>query len=144
MLYPIPNDLTIGDYEVGWNTGLSDVDKSYIGSVYPLQTQTEQVLTAGAPATKATIGEFGEVDEYTFTISRTGNYRIETRGREDLVMGLYGPDNPALLLAADDDAGTGLNPRIDRSLRPGKYVARVRHYSPTKTGEYEIALTKRR
>ena len=144
MLYPIPNEFTIGDFEVGWNTGLSETDKSFIGSVYPVQTQTEQVLTVGGPAIKGAIGEFGEVDEYVFTIERTGNYRVETTGRQDLIMGLYGPNNPALLLAADDDTGVGLNPRIDRSLRPGKYVARVRHYSPTKTGDYAIALTKRR
>jgi serralysin len=35
MMYPIPNDITIGDYEVGWNTELSPDDKKFINKVYP-------------------------------------------------------------------------------------------------------------
>lgn len=36
MLYPIPNKFTIGDYEVPWrNTVLSDLDKEFMGTVYP-------------------------------------------------------------------------------------------------------------
>lgn len=34
MLYPVPNDLTEGDFEVGWNRELSETDKNYIGQVY--------------------------------------------------------------------------------------------------------------
>lgn len=34
MLYPIPNQLTIGDYQVGWNTALSDMDKEWIAKIY--------------------------------------------------------------------------------------------------------------
>lgn len=36
MQYPVPNELTIGDYEIGWNTKLSDTDKRFIGQMYPL------------------------------------------------------------------------------------------------------------
>lgn len=35
MLYAISNDLTIGDFEVGWNRTLSTVDKRFIATVYP-------------------------------------------------------------------------------------------------------------
>ncbi|MRB60561.1 matrixin family metalloprotease [Bacillus thuringiensis] len=35
MQYPVPNALTIGDYEIGWNTTLSEVDKRFIGQMYP-------------------------------------------------------------------------------------------------------------
>ena len=35
MHYAVPNELTIGDFEVGWNTVLSPTDKSFIASVYP-------------------------------------------------------------------------------------------------------------
>jgi hypothetical protein len=35
MLYPIPNEHTIGDYEVGWNRVLSELDKSMIAKMYP-------------------------------------------------------------------------------------------------------------
>ncbi|MCX2432917.1 M12 family metallopeptidase [Pedobacter sp. GR22-10] len=35
MHYAISNDLTVGDFEVGWNNVLSDTDKTFIKSVYP-------------------------------------------------------------------------------------------------------------
>lgn len=35
MLYAIPNKLTTGNYEVGWNTEMSEVDKQFIGEMYP-------------------------------------------------------------------------------------------------------------
>jgi hypothetical protein len=34
MMYPVPNELTIGDYEVGWNTDLTKSDKSFIKKLY--------------------------------------------------------------------------------------------------------------
>lgn len=36
MQYPVPNELTIGDFEIGWNTTLSELDKQFIGRMYPL------------------------------------------------------------------------------------------------------------
>lgn len=35
MLYPIPQNFTLDDYEVGWNTGLSQTDKEFISEMYP-------------------------------------------------------------------------------------------------------------
>lgn len=35
MHYPVEEELTIGNYSVGWNTVLSSTDKSFIASVYP-------------------------------------------------------------------------------------------------------------
>ncbi|MCF3111122.1 M12 family metallopeptidase [Niabella sp. CC-SYL272] len=35
MHYPVQEELTIGDFAVGWNTVLSSTDKSFIGTVYP-------------------------------------------------------------------------------------------------------------
>ncbi|MGH2586725.1 MAG: M12 family metallopeptidase [Dehalococcoidia bacterium] len=35
MHYPIPNELTLGDFEVGWNTVLSPTDQQYAGILYP-------------------------------------------------------------------------------------------------------------
>ncbi|PEU23783.1 Tolloid-like protein 1 [Bacillus wiedmannii] len=35
MQYPVPNELTIGDYEIGFNSTLSEVDKRFIGQMYP-------------------------------------------------------------------------------------------------------------
>lgn len=35
MLYPIPKELTVGGFEVGWNTDLSEGDKAMIARMYP-------------------------------------------------------------------------------------------------------------
>lgn len=35
MLYPIPKEHTLGGFEVGWNTELSETDKKFIGQIYP-------------------------------------------------------------------------------------------------------------
>lgn len=35
MQYPVPNELTIGDFEIGWNTELSEIDKIFIAKMYP-------------------------------------------------------------------------------------------------------------
>jgi hypothetical protein len=35
MQYPVPNELTIGNFEIGWNTDLSETDKSFIARMYP-------------------------------------------------------------------------------------------------------------
>ncbi|GAG91328.1 unnamed protein product, partial [marine sediment metagenome] len=35
MQYPVRNEHTIGDFEIGWNTELSDTDKIFIASMYP-------------------------------------------------------------------------------------------------------------
>ncbi len=34
MLYPVPEELTIGNYSVGWNRKLSQKDKEFIGDLY--------------------------------------------------------------------------------------------------------------
>lgn len=35
MQYPVPNQLTIGDFEINWNSDLSELDKSFIARMYP-------------------------------------------------------------------------------------------------------------
>jgi hypothetical protein len=35
MMYPVPEDITIGNFSVGWNTRLSDSDKLFIAQLYP-------------------------------------------------------------------------------------------------------------
>lgn len=35
MLYPIPKEFTLGGFEVGWNSTLSDLDKQFIHEWYP-------------------------------------------------------------------------------------------------------------
>jgi hypothetical protein len=35
MMYPVPEELTIGDFSVGWNRQLSETDKAFIRKLYP-------------------------------------------------------------------------------------------------------------
>ena len=140
MLYSIPNDFTIGDYEVGWNTALSDTDKQFIGTLYPIKKKDENALAINGPAVNAAIGQFGEIDTFTVAVSKAARYRVETLGKLDLTLSMFGPNNPALFVATDDDSGEGLNPRVVRFLQPGTYTVRVRHFSRQKTGEYQIRV----
>lgn len=142
MLYPIPNEFTIGDFEVGWNKVLSPIDKQFIGTIYPANRKAANVLTIDAPPTDAVIGEFGEVDIFTFEVSERAIYRIETEGSTNVVMSLFGPDSPTKPLATDDDSGSDRNARIIINLRPGAYTVRVRHFSAQSTGGYRIAVKR--
>jgi len=35
MQYPVPKELTVGGFEIGWNRELSEMDKSFIAKMYP-------------------------------------------------------------------------------------------------------------
>lgn len=92
---------------------------------------------------KGNIAQPGQKDHYKFNVSKEGRYTIETEGRTDLVMTLYGPDSDSKQIAGDDDSGTGLNPKITAVLMPGMYYVRVEHYdSQNGTGAYRIKVTK--
>jgi hypothetical protein len=140
MLYPIPNEFTMGDFEVGWNKALSATDRQYISTLYPANRKASTVLTIDAPPTDAVIGEFGEVDTFTFTVNQRATYRIETEGSTDVVMSLFGPDSDTRPLAMDDDSGNDRNARMMIDLRPGNYTIRVRHFSSQRTGGYRISV----
>ncbi len=140
MLYPIPNELTLGDYEVGWNDTLSELDREFMSSQYPAETRPPTHLEIGASA-RGEIGSHGEVDGFWFVLDDPGEYIIETAGDTDVVMAIFGPDDPDLRVAEDDDSGQDRNARISASLDPGRYEARVWHYWPRGTGEYEISLS---
>ena len=140
MLYPIPNDFTIGDFEVGWNSALSEVDKQFVGTIYPFAQKPQNELRIDGGAVSQSIGAPGELDTFTFKVATQARYRVETLGKLDLVMGLYGPDNAKKLVRTDDDSGAGLNPRIVATLKPGVYTALVRHFSTAKTGDYQIQV----
>ena len=140
MLYPIPNALTEGDFEVGWNRALSPTDKSYIATLYPGVVKPENELIIDATARDAEIGAVGEIDKYTFVVTNAGSYRMETEGNLDLVMSLFGPNDETRFLAQDDDSGRRLNARIISALDPGVYTLKVRHHSERRMGGYKIGV----
>ena len=92
---------------------------------------------------KAEITHPGRKDSYKFIVAEEGKYTVETEGRTDLVMALYGPDSETKLIARDDDSGTGWNAKISTDLSPGTYYVRVEHYnSQSGTGAYSIKVVK--
>jgi hypothetical protein len=141
MLYAIPNELTIGDFEVGWNRILSDTDKSFMKTLYPFEEKKIIEIAVNGSPVRADIGKHGEEDTFVFSADKEGGkYTIETHGNTDVVMGLFGPDDQTKSIDEDDDSGKGRNARIDTNLKPGKYHLRVWHFQPTGTGTYEISV----
>lgn len=92
--------------------------------------------------TEGEVNESGQVNEYVFTVKKAGEYTVQTTGRTDLIMTLYGPDSKTKLIAKDDDSGEKLNPKIVADLVPGKYYVAVQHYSNTGTGGYSIKVSR--
>jgi hypothetical protein len=140
MLYAVPNELTTGDFEIGWNRGLSPMDKEFVGTMYPKAEKGEIELSVGAPAVEERIGKHGEEDDFRFKVTTKGRHVIETKGRTDVVMALFGPNDKTVLLAEDDDSGEDRNAKLNRVLQPATYYVRVRHYRPTGTGKYNIVV----
>jgi tyrosinase len=97
-------------------------------------------LLVDGPPTMNAISAFGEIDRFDLTIARKGKYTVETVGKTDVVLALYGPDDPNALIGEDDDSGSGRNARLVLQLAPGKYVAAVRHYSHVGSGNYGIQV----
>lgn len=125
MLYAIPNTLTIGDFEVGWNRVLSATDKEFMGTMYPFETKTITELIVDASSTKASIGKHGEQDFFKFDAKTTGVYTIKTNGETDVVMTLLGPNSQTSVIAFDDDSGEEFNAKIVKKLDPGTFSRRV-------------------
>ncbi|MDP8923968.1 MAG: peptidase [Chloroflexota bacterium] len=139
MLYPISEELTIGDFAVGWNRELSPTDKAFMGTLYRRPVDGATLEVDGAPV-EATIGRPGEVDTYRFRIQAAGRYVVETSGPTDVVMALHGPDDDGRRVAWDDDSGRGKNARIAARLEPGAYSLKVQHFWSGAIGPYSVAL----
>ncbi|MEP6879635.1 MAG: DVUA0089 family protein [Nitrosospira sp.] len=126
-------------------TPRSVLDHHALGYTYDdevvITTPEIVLITVGAPATSASIGQAGEVDTYSFVVATSGSHVIETQGSTDVVTALYGPNNTVALITEDDDSGPGANSRIERNLSAGTYYVRVRHYSSSSVGSYSISVS---
>jgi hypothetical protein len=145
MLYFFPARWTKNGVSTKANEVLSALDRAFIASeeAYPRTAAPAVNLRIGAPATQAGIGMPGEEDLYQFTVTSGGRYRVETSGKTDVVMKLFGPDSQTNLVAEDDDSGIGLNARIVADLIPGQYFVQIRHfYKAHGTGSYRIRVRK--
>lgn len=142
MIYPIPEELTVGGYSVEWGTELSAMDKEWIGVCYPTMARDPFKLEVDGAAVLADIGEHAEWDEFHFTLGETAEVVVETHGPTDLVMALAGPDDAERLVAQDDDSGHQRNARIRAVTQAGTYVVRVWHHWPTGVGPYEVTVKR--
>ena len=144
MLYFFPDSWVKSGRGTKANEVLSKIDKDFIASekAYPGKKSPTVKLVVGADPVEASIGAAGEEDLYEFVVTREGRHVIETRGRTDVVMRLFGPNNPTLVVAEDDDGGTGTNARISADLMSGTYTVQIRHYNIARgTGKYRIGVT---
>ncbi|MEM7127741.1 MAG: M12 family metallopeptidase [Chloroflexota bacterium] len=142
MLYPVENRFTTNDFEIGWNKTLSELDKKFIAEQYPYETRAKNEIVVDGEAIEGAIEEHGEVDDYIFPVKMSGGYTIETVGKTDVSLALYGPDDKTRLIAEDDDSGRGLNAKISKVLRSGEYTLKVRHFSKSQGGAYKIKVTR--
>ncbi|MCC7438833.1 MAG: peptidase [Armatimonadetes bacterium] len=149
MLYFFPASWTQGGMATHANEVLSELDKSFIASsqAYPKTdvggAPAPVVLKTDGTPKSASIGKTGEEDLFSFKVTKAGRYVVETGGTTDLVMKLYGPNNPTALIAEDDDSGVALNARIIATLLPGTYLVQIRHYNLNNgTGNYTVRVRK--
>jgi hypothetical protein len=99
-----------------------------------------QDLVINGPTLQGEISAGGERDRYTFQVKTAGRYTIATSGTTDTFVSLFGPNSETRLIAEDDDSGPGTLSLLVRDLAVGKYVVRVRLFSPASTGPYGISV----
>ena len=150
MLYSIPREWTTDGFTSSENPNLSKVDMAFIGdpSNYPFADKPKgplEISISASKTTEADISKAGEEDLFTFTVSKEGKYMVQTKGRTDVVMNLYGPDSQTKLLANDNDSGMRSNAKIVIDLLSGKYFVQIRHFnSRNGTGKYGINVQKKK
>lgn len=145
MLYFFPASWTKSGQGTKANEVLSSLDQSFIASeqAYPRITVQATKLKVNAAPTMAAIGQPGEEDLFQFSVSSSGRHVVETSGKTDVVMKLFGPNSQTDLIAEDDDSGYGFNARIAADLIPGHYFVQIRHYHKAGgTGSYRIKVRK--
>lgn len=145
MLYFFPDSWVKSGRGTKENSVLSKLDKAFIASAraYPKVAKPITDVKVGAvSATRAEIGKAGEEDVFHFAANKSGKYAVFTGGNSDVVLKLFGPDDPTHLIAEDDDSGSGANARVLANLVPGNYFAQVRHYRATGTGKYSIRVQR--
>ena len=145
MLYAFPASWTTDGFSTSENEKLSVLDKAFVkaSAMYPFaDPETDATPLAIADTVAAEIGEPGEIDTYTFKVTDTGVYILQTLGTTDMYMTLFGPNSTSAKIAENDDAGAGRNAQIMAELEPGEYLLQVRHFSEESTGDYRVLVAK--
>lgn len=149
MLYAFPAAWTLNGVATHANDVLSALDRDFVAgaAMYPRSAPVvgdAVAVEVDGESVGASIGKAGEEDLFTFDVAADGLYEVRTGGSTDVVLKLFGPDNPTALIDEDDDSGYGLNARIRSRLVPGQYWAQVRHWSAESgTGKYTVQVRSR-
>jgi tyrosinase len=99
-------------------------------------------IQVNGPPAPGNIAAANESDIYTFMVSAPASYAIETSGSTDVFMSLFGPNSQTAFVTQDDDSGPGANSRIVRTLLPGQYFVRIRHFDPRGVGAYAVSVRR--
>ncbi len=150
MLYFFPANWTLNGIGTQQNELLSQLDKEFVAGakMYPkanpgIAGDVPRLKVNASKRTQASIGKPGEEDLFRFNATTGARYVVDTKGRTDVVMKLFGPDSETNVIAEDDDSGTGSNARIVADLIPGEYFVQIRHWNQQRgTGKYSIAVRK--
>ncbi|MEO6038422.1 MAG: hypothetical protein ABIQ93_08415, partial [Saprospiraceae bacterium] len=73
MHYPIPNSLTLGDFEVGMNLDLSATDRSFMSKVYPKKATSTSNRPIATTTTRPTAPQTGATKPTRPTTTTTPN-----------------------------------------------------------------------
>jgi hypothetical protein len=144
MLYFFPGSWVKNGKGTQANETLSRLDKAFIASAdaYPMDQRPMIDVKIGGTPVRSELSKPGEEDLFRFEVRQAGRHVIQTGGRSDVILKLFGPDSETRLVAADDDSGYGLNARIATPLARGTYVAQVRHVKVTGTGRYTLRVER--
>lgn len=124
MLYAIPNELTLGDYSVGWNTDFSEGDKKFANTSYPggdtiiisNPVGNSEIIPGGAPIVGSLTNN--QVGTITMNVGFTqgGKYSFNSYPKS-LWISIWSGGKKI------KDGKGGLQVRLG----PGQYKIRVRH-----------------
>ena len=117
-----------------------EYDQLLPGTPQSPPSQNVVILVPNASPSNGRIAQPGEIDLFEFTLDRFSQVTLETTGNSDTVMTLFGPNNPTLQVALNDDGGSNFNSLISMALSAGTYRASIRLYSSGRTGDYHIHL----
>jgi len=100
-------------------------------------------LPVNAPPTEGSINTFREKDLFKLQVVEQGRHEIETHGETNVMITLFGPNNPTREIGQDldgGDNGQGPNAKLVGELEPATYFAEVRHQELFGTGAYQISV----
>jgi hypothetical protein len=123
-----------GDYTLQTTfTATSAADDDYgdsMSNAYAWSVGTEPTSLPGS------IESEGDTDWFSFTLTQSGYATFQSIGSMDSYGSLL--DSSGLELLTNDDGGDGGNFKLEQALNPGTYYLKVRNFSPSGMGEYQL------